>query len=195
MRLLSNLAQTEYDYSQYETMFNETSNQMAQNGAQVSEGAAAAALVGLVIFGFIAAVIGYVINAFLLSRIFKKAGVEEWKAWVPIYNTWIMLELGDQKGWWAVVMLVPFVNIVALVFILIAAYNIGLKLEKEGVFVLLAIFLPIVWLAWLGFDKSTWKGAKPAVAAAGVTPTPTPGTAPKPSAKSTIPPKTTPPTA
>ena len=38
-------------------------------------------------------------------------------------------------------------------------YKIGLKLGKEGAFVLLAIFLPIVWLIWLAVDKSTWKGA------------------------------------
>jgi hypothetical protein len=38
----------------------------------------------------------------------------------------------------------------------IAMYHIGKKLGKDGVFVLLAIFLPIVWLIWLAVDKSKW---------------------------------------
>lgn len=150
----------EYDYSQYGDY------RISDQGLQVSEAAAGAALMGMVVFILIGAIIGYVINAFLLGRIFKKAGVEQWKAWVPIYNTWITFELGGQKGWMALLLLVPVVNIVAVIFYFIAAYYIGLKFGKEGVFVLLAIFLPIVWLAWLAFDKSTWKGAAPAAATA-----------------------------
>ena len=41
----------------------------------------------------------------------------------------------------------------------IAMYNIGLKLGKEGIFVLLAIFLSPVWLTWLAVDKSVWNDA------------------------------------
>ena len=165
MNFLSVLGQAmEYDYGQYETL----------NGAggvsTADTTVAAAAMIGIIIFALIGALIGYVINSFLLGRIFKKAGVEQWKAWVPFYNAWIMFELGDQKGWMALLLLVPVVNIVAVVFYYIASYNIGLKLGKEGVFVLLAIFLPVVWLAWLAFDKSTWKGAVPAVATVGDAP-------------------------
>src|SRR5690606_4273977 len=90
---------------------------------------------------------------------FKKAGVESWKAWVPVYNNWVMLQLGGQQGWWAVVAFIPVANLVAAVFMCIAMYNIGLKLGKEGAFVLLAIFLYAVWLIWLAVDKSTWKEA------------------------------------
>ena len=91
---------------------------------------------------------------------------------------WILLELGDQKGFWAVLAIIPFVNIVSAVFMIIAEYNIGLKLGKEGWFVLLAIFLPLVWLIWLAFDKSTWKGvapkATPAATTSATPPTPPP---------------------
>lgn len=105
-------------------------------------------------------VIAYVLGAFLLSRIFKKAGVESWKAWVPIYSSWVVLELGGQKGFWAVLGLVPFLNIVSGIFMLIAMYHIGVRFGKDGAFVLLAIFIPIVWYAWLAFDSSTWNGPR-----------------------------------
>ena len=69
-----------------------------------------------------------------------------------------MLELGNQPGWWVLLSFIPFVNIAAVIFMYIAMYHIGLKLQKEGWFVLLAIFVPIVWLIWLALDKSTWEG-------------------------------------
>jgi hypothetical protein len=124
-----------------------------------------AALFG-VFFGLLAAAVVYVISSLCLSRIFKKAGVETWKAWVPIYNSWVVLELGGQQGFWAVLTLIPLVNIVAVIFMFIAMYHIGLNLGKPGAFILLAIFFPLVWLIWLALDNSTWKGATPVAKAA-----------------------------
>lgn len=121
---------------------------------------AAGAILTLILFALVLSVAFYIASAILLSRIFKKAGVDPWKAWVPVYNSWILLELGDQKGFWAVLALIPIVNIVAAVFMYIAMYNIGLKFGKEGAFVLLAIFLPLVWFIWLAVDSSTWKKSK-----------------------------------
>lgn len=122
--------------------------------AETAEATAVMWFILIAMFLFVA--VTYVVVAIFLSRIFKKAGVLGWKAWVPVYNTWVTLEIGDQKGWWALVMLFPVVNIIASVFLYIAMYTIGLRLGKEGTFVLWAIFLPIVWYAWLALDDSTW---------------------------------------
>ncbi|HRJ06135.1 MAG TPA: DUF5684 domain-containing protein [Candidatus Saccharibacteria bacterium] len=112
------------------------------------------------------AIVAYVVTAIFLSMVFKKAGVEGWKAWVPVYNTWVLLELGDKPGWISLLSLggiIPFVGfipaIVAAVFIYMAMYTVGLKFGKSGAFVLLAIFLPLVWVIWLAVDKTAvWKG-------------------------------------
>ncbi|HSW92185.1 MAG TPA: DUF5684 domain-containing protein [Candidatus Saccharimonadales bacterium] len=117
----------------------------------------AVAILFMMFFVFITLVVTYVALALLLGRIFKKAGVESWKAWVPFYNNWILYELGDQKGYWAVVAIIPVANIVSGIFMIIAMYKIGLKLGKEGVFVLWAIFVPLVWYVWLAFDDSKWQ--------------------------------------
>jgi hypothetical protein len=122
----------------------------------------ALAIVGLLL---ITLVITYIIHAIFLGMIFKKAGIASWKAWVPIYNSWILLEMGRQPGWWAILAFVPVVNIVAAIFMYVAMYYIGLRLQKDGIFVLLAIFLPTVWLIWLAVDKSTWQGEKPSTIA------------------------------
>jgi hypothetical protein len=103
---------------------------------------------------FIAGV--YVVTSLFLSRIFKKAGIPGWIAWVPFYNSWKTLELGGQQGFWAVLAILPLVNYVSLVFTYIAMYHIGLRLGKSGAWVVLAIFVPIVWYGILAFDSSKW---------------------------------------
>lgn len=140
-----------YDNTYDPSMYDSTTSTMS------SADAAAAFLVFMGIFAVIA-IVSYVVYALFLGMIFKKAGIDSWKAWVPVYNTWLMYEMGDQPGWWSILAFIPFVNIVAVVFMYIAMYKIGLKFGKEGVFVLLAIFLPIVWLIWLAVDKTAvWK--------------------------------------
>jgi hypothetical protein len=163
MSFLSIFSQADsYDYN---TMYGTDTTTMSNE-------AAAGIAAGTVLFALFFTVIVYVVMALALSQIFKKAGVEGWKAWVPFYNNWILLELGGQKGYWSVLALVPLVNIVAAVFMFIAMYHVGLKLGKSGAFVLLAIFLPFVWFIWLAVDKSTWQGTVPVA----VTPQPVTGT-------------------
>ncbi len=129
----------------------------SSGSATASDSAAVAAVFGVfMVFFLFAAVVSYVIHAFLLGRVFKKAGVEQWIAWVPFYNSWKLLELGGQQGFWAILAIIPVVNIVSAIFMYIAMYHVGLKLQKEGWFVLLAIFIPTVWLIWLAFDGSVW---------------------------------------
>lgn len=146
MSLLSLFSQAS-DYRYYSTEYD------PQVALQVSA--------GILFFTLVFVVAFYVLYAIMLGKIFKKAGVESWKAWVPVYNSWVMLELGGQKGYWAVVALIPFVGIIGTIFMYIAMYYIGLSLGKESVFVLLAIFFPIVWVIWLAVDKSTWKPVLP----------------------------------
>jgi hypothetical protein len=125
-------------------------------GTQITEAEAMAIVAGVFMFILVISLISYIVTAWLLGRIFKKAGVKQWIAWVPVYNGWKTLELGNQQGFWAVLALVPPVGIISAIFTYISMYHIGKKLGKEDWFVLLAIFLPIVWLVWLAFDDSKW---------------------------------------
>jgi hypothetical protein len=119
-------------------------------------GLSVAAVSTIIFICLLIALIAYVILALLLSRIFKKTGIDQWIAWVPVYNTWKLLELGDQKGYWAILMILPFISYVALVFYYIALYRIGLKFGKESWFVVIGIFIPLIWFGWLALDDSKW---------------------------------------
>lgn len=161
------------------SLFGQTSNDMYPVDMSATTGSAVAA--GIIIFFIFFFILTYVVYSYLLSRIFSKAGVSGWKAWVPLYSTWVMLEIGGKDGRWSLLMMAPLVvslipltqdaatiglllsilafaaSIVGVIFLYIAMYNIGVHFGKEEYFILWAIFLPIVWYIWLAFDKSTWK--------------------------------------
>jgi len=46
--------------------------------------------------------------------VFEKADHAGWKAIIPIYNLYVMLQIGENPWWWLVLLLVPIVNIYAL---------------------------------------------------------------------------------
>ena len=46
--------------------------------------------------------------------VFEKADYAGWKAIIPIYNLYVMLEIGENAWWWLLLLLVPVVNIYAL---------------------------------------------------------------------------------
>lgn len=130
----------------------------------------------LAVFGFLfflIAVVTYVLTSLFLMKIFDKAGVQgKWRAWVPVYNTMVFAKLGDLNPWWlliawgAAAVLAPvgigwIFTIAATVYTVLAAYRVGIKLQKEPVWVVLYIFLSIVWMGIVAFDKSRWNLAVP----------------------------------
>lgn len=121
-------------------------------------------IVGLSLLFAIVAIVG-------MWKLFTKAGEAGWKAIIPVYNSWIFLRLGNQAGWWSLVALIPFVGLISIVFMIIAAYNIGQKLGKESWWVALYILLPIVWILVLAFDSSKWEDKAPGVIADPIAPT------------------------
>src|SRR5687767_1325570 len=48
--------------------------------------------------------------SFGLSKMFQKAGVASWKAFVPFYNTWVMQDLAKRPKHWVFWQLIPVVG-------------------------------------------------------------------------------------
>ncbi|MDR2999228.1 MAG: hypothetical protein LBU78_14035 [Microbacterium sp.] len=121
---------------------------------------------------FLISIAGYILTSLFLMKIFEKAGVEgKWRAWIPVYNAMIFLKLGDMSPWLILYGIgasivfgwIPFLGQIVLLAVaalmVIASWRVGLKLQKEGVWVILYIFLSIVWLGINAFDKSRWNVA------------------------------------
>lgn len=118
------------------------------------------------------ALAGYILSSFFLMKIFEKAGVQgKWRAWVPVYNTMVFLKLGDMSPWLILYALagtivlgwVPVIGwllgLASAALLIVAAWRVGLKLQKEAVWVVLYALLSIVWLGINAFDKSRWNPA------------------------------------
>lgn len=89
---------------------------------------------------------------FGLSKLFAKAGVESWKAWIPIYNFYILAKLLDKPGWWSLIMIVPGVNIIMYgVF----GFNVARAFNKpSNQDLLFASILPYIFFVKIGFDDT-----------------------------------------
>jgi len=104
---------------------------------------------------FLNSTISLAIGLFYIAtmwRIFSKAGKPGWLALVPIVNVIMLISIAGKEWWWALLLLIPFVNI--LVFFLILhgvsenfGHGVGFTL---GLFFLGFLFFPV--LAW-GDDK------------------------------------------
>lgn len=138
-------------------------------GVTSDNGAIVAVALLLGFFAFVFAIAFYVLSAWFLMKIFDKAGVQgRWRAWVPVYNFMVFAKLGDLSPW---VMLIAIgaaallgqvaaigwiIALLPIVVSALAAWRVGLKLQKEPVWVVLYVPLTIVWLGINAFDKSRW---------------------------------------
>jgi signal peptidase I len=98
---------------------------------------------------FILTTIGFHIG---LYGMFKKAGITAWKAFVPFYNGWLMVEKMQLRTYWFFLQFIPIVGQFVTIWICIRF------VEHFGRFSLLhhaaAVFLPFLYFPYLGFSKN-----------------------------------------
>jgi len=86
-----------------------------------------------------------------LYGMFQKAGIKPWKALVPFYNTWLMVQKMELKSYWFYLQLIPIAGQFITLWLCI------LFVEHFGRFSLadhaLTVFLPFLYFPWLGFSK------------------------------------------
>jgi hypothetical protein len=85
--------------------------------------------------------------------IFTKSGKPGWACIVPIYNVLVLLEAVGKPWWW--LLLIPFVNIVILIFV---HHNLSLSFGKGGGFTVGLVLLGIIFLPILAFGASKYIG-------------------------------------
>jgi len=84
-------------------------------------------------------------------KIFEKAGVLSWKAFIPMLNYWEWNKIIDKPVWWFLILFVPFLNIF-MVFLMIVetAKTFGkFDLLSQGA----SVIFPFIYLPYLGFSQ------------------------------------------
>ena len=57
-------------------------------------------------------IIVYIWMAVCLQTIARKTGTQDdWLAWIPIANTYLLIKIAGWSGWWIFALLVPILNI------------------------------------------------------------------------------------
>jgi hypothetical protein len=116
------------------------------------------------LFMFLVLAIGiYIATSIASMKIFQKAGLPGWKAWVPFYNNWIFLQLGGYNGALSLLSLIPYGGaIVLFILMCFSANEISKKLGKSDIFILFPLgvvsfgITTMIWLFMAGFGKSEW---------------------------------------
>lgn len=90
------------------------------------------------------------------GRLFRKAGRQLWEGFVPFYNWFVWAEIVGRPAWWAVLLFIPFVNVVAQVFL---AIDMARSFGKDEVFgVVMLWLLAFIGVPIIAFDDSVYKG-------------------------------------
>ena len=100
----------------------------------------------------------YVWTALALSAVFRKSGVEPWKAWVPVLNVVVLLQLAGFSPWLVVLAFIPFVNIAFLVVFAIALYRLNVAFGFGVGMTVVGILLLPVWASIVGWGSARWVG-------------------------------------
>ena len=88
-------------------------------------------------------------------KVFVKAGEPGWASIIPIYNVYVLCKIAGKPGWWVLLMLIPFVNVIIAILVMIAlAQNFG----KGAGFALGLVFLGVIFFPILGFGDARYQG-------------------------------------
>ncbi len=100
--------------------------------------------------------IGYLIVAFALYGVFKKAGEPGWAAFVPFYNYYVMVKISGYNGW---LFLLFFIPIVGFIWGIVVAIALGKSFDKGAVFsVILLWLLSVIGYYIVGYGGSRYVG-------------------------------------
>ncbi|WDG18490.1 FHA domain-containing protein [Microbacterium sp. Clip185] len=99
-----------------------------------------------------------------LSRVLQERETEPWRAWVPIMNEAELFRLGNVDPVKAALLLVPFVNVYALILKIMAVHRINSEAGRGAGTTVLGVLLPPVWAAVLSGGRAPAAPQQPAVA-------------------------------
>lgn len=107
---------------------------------------------------FVLALVALMIISFW--KIFEKAGKSGWAAIIPIYNIVAWCEIINKPGWWALLMMIPYIGIIWQVW---ATNLLVKKFGKDEGFTVGCIFLPFVFYPMLAFGDAKFEDAEPQI--------------------------------
>jgi hypothetical protein len=111
-----------------------------------------AALTGVMLFVVVVfGLAAYVYMALAVQTIAKKTGTaNDWLAWIPIANLFLMLSVAKKPMWWFILFLIPLVGVVMMIIVWMAVAEARGKPNWWGVLMIVPLVNFVVpgYLAW-----------------------------------------------
>lgn len=98
-------------------------------------------------------------------KAFEKAGQPGWGCLVPFYNYYLFTVIAGRPGWWVVLLLLPYVNIIFLIIVFI---DIAKKFGKGTGYGIGLALLGFIFWPMLGFGDAQYLGDSEASLESGV---------------------------
>lgn len=101
----------------------------------------------------------YIYMSIVNMRLFRQAGIEGWKAWIPIYNTCLQYSIAGYSMWYALVAIgicfVPFVgSVLSILMSAILSYQYAMAFTRNKTFGVLSIFFGVITYSILAFGNT-----------------------------------------
>lgn len=90
-------------------------------------------------------------------RMFQKAGVQGWKAWIPFYSDYVLCAITMGRGWYFVFGWIP---LLAPIMRAVYAVEVSLSYRQGVLFGVLYFFLPTVAELVAGFGSAPYVGTQ-----------------------------------
>lgn len=104
-------------------------------------------LIASLVVGFII----YLIISASYFKIFKKSGKEGYKAFIPIYNVYVLMQIVDMQGWMILLYFVPLVNLFAMALLSVKVAN---TFNKGAGFAIGILFFPYIFYPLLALSQN-----------------------------------------
>lgn len=98
----------------------------------------------------------YIIEAIACMKIFEKAGVTSWYAWIPIFNTYWLTKIATGNGWLFLLVFIPCVG--SLIYVILLGIKLSGAFGCGGGMIALLILLEPIGLLVLGFGSAQYQG-------------------------------------
>lgn len=92
-------------------------------------------------------------TAIAMCKIYSKAGVDPWKALIPIYNLIVLFQIVGMKPWLIIFAFIPCVNLAFVVISMIATVKLVRCFGGSTAMGIAAIFFSIIILPIIAFSS------------------------------------------
>ena len=94
--------------------------------------------------------ISYLLSSFVVSKIFKKANIKQWLAYIPIINYVKLVSIVNWKWYYIIGFFISPINLWIWIYFNI---KLGKKFNKSNLFIVGMILLPIIFYIILAFNE------------------------------------------